>query len=181
MLPRARHSNRSKRYWTISTTSFIVSKIGDNIWAWLVAQSYEETNKIQKDYSTLDKSGMWTFLAVVASNWWRIETTDHINFLQGEILKLILWIHLEAEVVLIYNLNDAVRQFFNSVKEALLLVQSIPSWSCYFYYYKSSNLCVIIVVAFYWKCSNLENHYLKVVKYLWKHSWYDWLLVKCYD
>jgi hypothetical protein len=117
----------------ISTTWVLWNK-GDEVRARLVARGFEEKDYVRSDSPTVGKSSMRVFLALSASLKWKIKTTDIKSaFLQGKLLDRDVFLipPEEANVTdgyvwklkrCLYGLNDAARQFYNSVVETLLIL-----------------------------------------------------------
>ena len=114
---------------TISTT-WVLWKKGDGIRARLVARSFEEDAILQKDSPTVGKNTVRVFLAIVASRSWNIKTTDIKSaFLQSKQIYRDVFVRPPKEAgcsdyiwILkrcLYGLNDAARQFFDSVTSEL--------------------------------------------------------------
>ena len=115
----------------ISTTWVLWDKAGE-IRARLVARGFEEEEYVPKDSPTISKSTLRTLFVIAVSKSWRVKTTDIKSaFLQGK--KLDRKVHIkppkEANVskdklwlliCALYGLNDAAKQFFDSVFELLV-------------------------------------------------------------
>ena len=100
-----------------------------------MARGFEEDGVTQKDSPTVSKSVLRIFLAMAASRGWTVKTTDIKSaFLQGKSLNHDVFLQppQEAEVPdgriwklkrCLYGLNDAARQFYKTVVEALAKFQ----------------------------------------------------------
>jgi hypothetical protein len=122
-----KHTNQD----CISTTWVLWNK-GSEVRARLVARGFEEKEYVRSDSPTVGKSSMRVLLALAANFGWKVRTTDIKSaFLQGKILdrEVFLIPPKEAEVETgyiwklkrcLYGLNDAARQFYNSVVETLI-------------------------------------------------------------
>ena len=116
---------------TISTTWVLWQK-GEEFRARLVARGFEDEAITENDSPTVAKSTLRVFLTYAAHLNWKIRTTDIKSaFLQGKILERDVFLKPppEAEVSdgkiwklrrCLYGLNDAARQFYESVVESLL-------------------------------------------------------------
>lgn len=113
------------------SSTWVMSKKGDEIRARLVARGYEEEENIQSDSPTLSKAGLRLIATFAASKEWTIETTDIKSaFLQGSKLERKVYIKppKEARVTnqlweltkALYGLKDASRQWYFKVREKLL-------------------------------------------------------------
>ena len=142
--------------YKISTTWVIWNK-GDTIRARLVARGYEEISDIRKDSPTVSKGGLRTFLVVAANRKWRIKTTDIKSaFLQGKPLSREVFIQPPREVKVrdtiwklnrcLYGLNDAARQFYESVREVLMQLKCNQSGldPAIFYYKQDGVTCGVL-------------------------------------
>ena len=96
----------------------------------LVARGFEEdTSRIEVDSPTVGKSTVRMVLAVAAAKHWIIKSTDIKSaFLQGNVLQRDVYIKPPKEANVsdgcvwklsrcLYGLNDAARQFYDSVVE----------------------------------------------------------------
>ena len=104
--------------FTISTT-WVLWKKGPDRRARLVARGYEELCENKTDSPTVSKSGLRIFISIVASEQWKIKTTDiKFAFLQGKSLTQEVYIQPPREAQLgrdmiwklnhcLYGLNDA--------------------------------------------------------------------------
>ena len=112
------------------STTWVISKKGEEVRARLVARGYEEEEDIQSDSPTLSKAGLRVITTVAASKEWTIETTDIKSaFLQGSKLERKVYIKppKEAKVTnklweltkALYGWKDASRQWFFKVREKL--------------------------------------------------------------
>ena len=84
------------------------------------------------DSPTVSKSGLRIFISIVASEQWKIKTTDTKSaFLQSKPLTREVYIQPPKEAQLgrdmiwklnhcLYGLNGAARQFYDSVREVLI-------------------------------------------------------------
>ena len=114
----------------ISTTWVLCDK-GKEIRARLVARGYEDNQIFQKDSPTISKSALKTVMAITASKEWNIKTTDIKSaFLQGKEMERIVYLKPPKEANVkegiiwklkrcLYGLNDAARQFYQSVVDCL--------------------------------------------------------------
>ena len=113
------------------SSTWVLSKKGDDIRARLVARGYEEQDEIQSDSPTLSKAGMRLIATFAATQKWTIETTDIKSaFLQGSQLNRKVYLKPPKEAGLdnklweltkaLYGLKDASRQWYFRVKEKLL-------------------------------------------------------------
>jgi len=118
---------------TCISTRWILWNKGDEVRARLVARGFEEdTSRIDVDSPTVGKSTVRMLLAIASSKHWNIKSTDIKSaFLQGNALQREVYIcpPKEAQVTeglvwklnrCLYGLNDAARQFYNSVVEEML-------------------------------------------------------------
>ena len=113
------------------STTWVLWKKGEETRARLVARGFEEEADIPKDSPTVSKDSMRVFLAIAAHKGWSVKTTDIKSaFLQGKTLDRDVFITppIEANVEsgylwklkkCLYGLNDAARQFYESVLETL--------------------------------------------------------------
>ena len=109
------------------STTWVLWKKGEGVRARLVARGFEEQNTSDKDSPTVSKSTMRVFLALAAHMQWTINTTDIKSaFLQSKCLDRDVFIDPPPEANCavgyiwklkrcLYGLNDAARQFFDSV------------------------------------------------------------------
>ena len=122
---------------TISTT-WVLWKKGDNIRARLVARGFEENIDLQKESPTVNKHTVRVFLAIAATKKWTVKTTDIKSaFLQSKNIEREVYIKppKEAECAnriwklkrCLYGLNDAARQFFDSVSNELKAIGCVQS------------------------------------------------------
>ena len=114
----------------ISTTWVLCDK-GKEIRARLVARGYEDNQIFQKDSPTISKSALKTVMAITASKEWNIKTTDIKSaFLQGKEMERIVYLKPPKEANVkegiiwklkrcLYGLNDAARQFYQSMVDCL--------------------------------------------------------------
>ena len=120
------------------SSTWVMSKKGDEVRARLVARGYEEEEDIQSDSPTLSKAGLRLIATFAASKKWTIETTDIKSaFLQGSRLERKVYIKppKEAKVTnklweltkALYGLKDASRQWFFKVREKLTKLGCVQS------------------------------------------------------
>lgn len=121
----------NKHQETISTTWVLWMK-GDAVRARLVARGYEENCSAPTDSPTVSKSGLRIFFVVTNMKKWKMQATDIKSaFLQGKKLARTVYVKppTEADTAdgfvwklnhCLYGLNDAARQFYDSVREELL-------------------------------------------------------------
>lgn len=114
------------------STTWVLCQKGDQVRARLVARGYEETESYRKDSPTVCKSTVRVLLSIAASMGWIVKTTDIKSaFLQGRKLdrRVFLKPPKEAGVAVgkiwelkhcLYGLNDAAREFYFSVVEAMM-------------------------------------------------------------
>ena len=112
---------------TCISTTWVFNCKGDKVRARLVARGYEESTDTRTDSPTIMKSSFRTFLTIISSKQWAIKTTDIKSaFLQGAAILRYIFIKLPAESTTLfgmiwklrrclYGLNDAARQFYESV------------------------------------------------------------------
>ena len=146
----------NKLYWNRWWTHY--QKKGDLSRARLVAQGYEEPEPIQKDSPTVGRDGFCTFLFIVFNHQWQVKTTDIKSaFLQGQPLERDVYIDQPKEAKVkegiiwhlntcFYGLNDAVRQFYLSVKESLFKLtcfQVTLDPAIFFYHQHNKHCCVL--------------------------------------
>lgn len=105
----------------------------------LVARGFQETCEVQVDAPTVSKSVLRMFLAIVQSQGWKLKSTDIKSaFLQGKELERDVYLKPPKEARLpqskiwrlkrcLYGLNDAARQFYNSVSEELVKLDCLHS------------------------------------------------------
>ena len=117
---------------TTISTRWILSRKGDEVKARLVARGFEDQEIMRKDAPTVGKSMMRTMIAIAATNSWSVKTTDIKSaFLQGRDMEREVYIKppKEADVEngmiwklkkCLYGLNEAARQFYQSVADCLL-------------------------------------------------------------
>ena len=142
----------------ISTTWVLYWK-GDEVRARLVARGYEEVGEFRKDSPTICKSSLRVLLCIAASKGWQVKTTDIKSaFLQGRKLerKVFLKPPKEAQVNegtiwelnhCLYGLNDASREFYFSVVEAMKEVGCQQSRLDPALFYFSKNGCLMGIMA----------------------------------
>ena len=115
------------------STRWILWHKGEEVRARLVARGFEEdTSSVAVDSPTIGKCTVRMVLAIAASLHWTIKTTDIKSaFLQGMVLERNVYLipPVEAKVrdgyvwklnTCLYGLNDAARQFYNSVVQELM-------------------------------------------------------------
>ena len=114
------------------STTWVLWQKGEETRARLVARGFEEETIIQTDSPCIGKSAMRIFLTIASSRCWIVKTTDIKSaFLQGKSLDRDVYLipPRESDVQenylwklnhCIYGLNDAARQFYQSVEETLL-------------------------------------------------------------
>ena len=114
------------------STTWVLSNKGDEVRARIVARGYEDNQEIQKDSPKVGKSTMRIIMAISAAVHWEIKTTDSKSaFLQGQEIDREVFLTPPKEAgcsagVLwklkrcLYGLNDAARQFYNSVEQFLI-------------------------------------------------------------
>ena len=116
----------------ISTTWVLWNK-GDEVRARLVARGYEG-----KDPQTVGKSSMRIVLAIAVNKGWKIKTTDVKSaFVQGKELGREVYLSPPKKIKRegfiwrlkrgLYGLNDAARQFYQTVTECLINLGCIQS------------------------------------------------------
>lgn len=117
---------------TTISTRWVLSRKGDEVKARLVARGFEDQEIMRKDAPTVGKSMMRTMIAIAATNSWSVKTTDIKSaFLQGRDMEREVYIKppKEADVEngmiwklkkCLYGLNEAARQFYQSVADCLL-------------------------------------------------------------
>ena len=113
------------------STSWVLWQKGNVTRARLVARGFEEDCQNNCDSPTIHKTSMRIFFSIVAYKQWPVKTTDIKSaFLQSKLLDRDVFIKppKEAEVDegklwqlkrCLYGLNDAARQFFESVVDIL--------------------------------------------------------------
>ena len=113
------------------STRWVLSRKGDIVKARLVARGFEDHEVHRKDAPTVGKSVMRLMMAVAASKSWPVKTTDIKSaFLQGKTIERDIYIkppkeaemedgHLWKLKKCLYGLNEAARQFYQSVAECL--------------------------------------------------------------
>lgn len=114
------------------STTWVIWKKGEEIRARLVARGYEEECIVQKDSPTMCKSTLRLFLTIASSQKWKVKSTDIKSaFLQGKELSRDVYLTPPKEACVpkgsiwklrrcLYGLNDAARQFYESVVEVLV-------------------------------------------------------------
>ena len=121
------------------STTWVVTKNGEQVKARLVVRGFEEVEEVEKDSPTVAKSTMRILMSVAVSKGWTVKGTDIKSaFLQGKKIKRNVYIKLPCEAKrpagklwklkkTLYGLNDAARKFYDSIREELTnlaLVQS---------------------------------------------------------
>ena len=142
----------------ISTTWVLWWK-GEEVRARLVARGFEEQEGIRSDSPTIGKSAMRVVLTVAASRGWRVKTTDIKSaFLQGNPLERDVFLTPPREAVVssghiwrlkhcLYGLNDAARQFYNSVVEELRRLGCTQSQLDPALFYLTLDGCLVGMIA----------------------------------
>ena len=145
---------------TCISTRWVLWNKGKEVRARLVARGFEEdTSRIEVDSPTVGKSTVRMVLAVAAAKHWIIKSTDIKSaFLQGNVLQRDVYIKPPKEANVsdgcvwklsrcLYGLNDAARQFYDSVVEELLHLGCMKSTldPSLFFYRTSSGLSGILV------------------------------------
>lgn len=114
------------------STKWVMWYKGSDIRARLVARGFEEDVELQKDSPTIGKSAIRIVLSIASSNNWTVKTTDIKSaFLQSKLIDRDVYIIPPVEACVsenkvwhlkrcLYGLNDAARQFYDSVVLALL-------------------------------------------------------------
>ena len=113
----------------ISTTWVLWNK-GKEVRARLVARGYEDMHDYPRDSPTINKASMRIILSITVNKGWKIQTTDIKSaFLQGKLLDREVFLSPPKEIKrygflwklkrCLYGLNDAARQFYQSVTECL--------------------------------------------------------------
>ena len=121
----------------ISTTWVLWNK-GDEVRARLVARGYEDMQNYPKDSPAVGKSSMRIVLAMAVNKGWKIKTTDVKSaFLEGKELGREVYLSPPKEMKregfirrlkrCLYGLNDAARQFYQTVTECLINLGCIQS------------------------------------------------------
>ena len=96
----------------------------------LVARGFEERVEVQSDSPTISRAVIRIFITICATYDWGIRTTDIKSaFLQGQEITRDVYVkppsgyvekgHLWKLHKCLYGLNDAARQFYNSIKASL--------------------------------------------------------------
>lgn len=143
------------------STRWILWYKGSEVRARLVARGFEEETNSPRDSPTVGKSAVRMLLAIAASKGWRVKTTDIKSaFLQSRQLDREVYIKPppEADVLpgriwrllkCLYGLNDAARQFYNSVVDELNLLGCIQATldPALFYKFDSSGELVGLLVS----------------------------------
>ena len=114
------------------STTWVLSMKGEGVKARLVARGFEDEATFRKDSPTFGKSIMRIILAIAASKNWKGKTTDIKSaFLQGKVMDREVYLQPPKEAGLaegrlwklkrcLYGLNDAARQFFQSVVDSMI-------------------------------------------------------------
>lgn len=125
----------------VITSRWVLTYKGDagEIKARLVARGFQETCSIQADAPTVSKSVLRMCLAIASSQSWTLKTTDIKSaFLQGKPLDRDVFLKPPKEADLpdgkvwklkrcLYGLNDAARQFYNSVTDEMVKLSCVQS------------------------------------------------------
>lgn len=145
---------------TCISTRWVLWNKGNEVRARLVARGFEEdTSRIDVDSPTVGKCTVRMVLAVAASRHWIIKSTDIKSaFLQGNVLQRDVYITppKEAQVAdgfvwklsrCLYGLNDAARQFYDSVVQELMRLGCGKSGldPSLFFHHHSGNLTGLMV------------------------------------
>ena len=140
----------------ISTTWVLWLK-GESVRARLVARGFEDQENVQKDSPTIGKMAFRAVITVAGSMEWEIKTTDIKSaFLQGKKLEREVYIQPPVEAGTknlwklkrcLYGLNDAARQFYQSVVECLKLLECTQSSLDPALFYASKDGKLIGIVA----------------------------------
>ena len=114
------------------STRWIICQKGDGVKARLVARGFEDDEDVRRDSPTIGKSAMRTIMTIAAYKRWTVKTTDIKSaFLQGETIKRDVYIKPPKEAnyaesklwklnKCLYGLNEAARQFYQSVTNCML-------------------------------------------------------------
>jgi hypothetical protein len=144
---------------TISTR-FVLTIKNSEYRARLVARGFEEKQHVNSDSPTIGKSAIRLFLSIATALGWLVKTTDIKSaFLQGRELDRDVFIKPPPEANMkpgviwklnrcLYGLNDAARQFYLSINQALRnqgCVQSELDPSLFYYKSKSNVVDGILV------------------------------------
>ena len=126
------------QFW-ISSIWVLTRKEDGAVRARVVARGFDEETSTEKDSPTIGRSTLRLFFAVVSSLKWEICSTDIKSaFLQGKALDRDVYLtppkeagvpkgHLWKLKHPLYGLNDAARQFYQSVEECLLKAGCLKS------------------------------------------------------
>lgn len=133
------------------STTWVVTKKGEQVKARLVARGFEEVEDVQKDSPTVSKSTMRILMAVAVSKGWTIKGTDIKSaFLQGKEIQRDVYIKPPREAKrptgklwklkkTLYGLNDAARKFYDSIQEELINLAMLQSKVDPSLFYKVNN------------------------------------------
>lgn len=113
------------------STRWILWYKGEEVQARLVARGFEEEAAIRRDSPTVGRSAVRVLLALAASKKWEVKTTDiKSTFLQSNTIDRDVHVSPPREAgcknrlwklqKCLYGLNDAARQFYQSVVAELL-------------------------------------------------------------
>lgn len=142
------------------STRWVLWEKGDEIRARLVARGFEEESVLQSDSPTVGKSALRLCLIVAAAKDWPVKSTDIKSaFLQSRDIDREVYITPPKEAGVsgdkvwllrrcLYGLNDAARQFYQSVVEVLTelgCINSLLDPSLFYKYDKSGVLEGILV------------------------------------
>ena len=135
----------------ISTTWVLWMK-GEQVRARLVARGFEDEDEFRSDSPTVSKSVVKIMLAVASSKGWKVKTTDIKSaFLQGKKIEREVYLipPKEADTELgklwklkhcLYGLNDAARQFYQSVEAMLQIGCEQSSLDPALFYFKRDGI-----------------------------------------
>ena len=140
------------------SSTWVLTRKGEEIRARLVARGFEEEVDIQKDSPTIGRSTLRLFLTIAASEKWTIRSTDiQSAFLQGKTLDRDVYMTPPKEAKVekkclwklkhcLYGLTDAARQFYLSVEECLMSAGCGKSRldPALFYYRVKNQLCGLV-------------------------------------
>ncbi len=118
------------------STRWVLTRKGDTARPRLVARGFEDQEDVRKDSPTVGKGVMRMMLTIAASQGWTVQSTDIKSaFLQGKEIERDIFIQPPKEwkddekegkiwklKKCLYGLNEAARQFYQSVTECLLLL-----------------------------------------------------------
>lgn len=111
---------------------WVIGTKGNKVRARLVARGFEDIDIYRRDSPTVAKSTLRTVLSIAASKDWVVKTTDIKSaFLQGKEIERNVFLQPPKEAKIrdgkiwklkrcLYGLNDAARQFYQSVKETMI-------------------------------------------------------------